>query len=56
VILTSSKEHKDLVEGDRLGASAYVQKQVDFDQFWQTIREIGIVLDIAEPAPTNRGI
>jgi two-component system, response regulator len=42
VILTSSREPKDLVEGYRLGASAYVQKPVDFDQFRQTIREIGL--------------
>jgi CheY-like chemotaxis protein len=42
VILTSSKEPRDLVEGYHLGASAYVQKPVDFDEFQITIREIGV--------------
>jgi CheY-like chemotaxis protein len=54
VILTSSKEHKDLVEGYRLGASAYVQKPVDFDQFRQTIREIGLFwILLNQPPPTE---
>ena len=54
VILTSSREQKDLVEGYRLGASAYVQKPVDFDQFRQTIREIGLFwILVNQPPPTE---
>src|SRR5438552_3240040 len=41
VIHTSSKEQNDLTEGYRLGASAYVQKPVDFDKFRQSIIDIG---------------
>ena len=33
VVLTSSKEQKDLITGYNLGVSAYVQKPVDFEQF-----------------------
>ena len=41
VILTSSKEEKDLVAGYDLGANSYIQKPVDVSQFQNTIRETG---------------
>jgi two-component system response regulator len=41
VILTSSKEEKDMVAGYRLGANSYIQKPVDFEQFQNTVRETG---------------
>ena len=41
VILTSSKEERDLVAGYRLGANSYIQKPVDFEQFQNTVRETG---------------
>jgi CheY-like chemotaxis protein len=41
VILTSSREERDLVEGYQLGANSYIQKPVDFAQFQKTIREMG---------------
>jgi len=41
VILTSSKEPKDLIAGYKLGASAFIQKPVDFEEFRKTIQEIG---------------
>ena len=54
VILTSSREQRDLIEGYRLGVSAYVQKPVDFDQFRQTIREIGLFwILMNQPPPTQ---
>jgi CheY-like chemotaxis protein len=42
VILTSSKEQRDLIDGYNLGVSGYIQKPVDFDQFSETIRQIGM--------------
>jgi CheY-like chemotaxis protein len=42
VILTSSKESKDLIAGYKLGASAFIQKPVDFEEFRKTIKEIGV--------------
>jgi two-component system, response regulator len=52
VILTSSKEQKDVIDGYNLGVSAYIQKPVDFDQFADTIRQIGMFwLLINQPPP-----
>ena len=42
VILTSSKEEQDLVEGYKGGVNSYVRKPIDFDQFLAEIREIGL--------------
>jgi two-component system response regulator len=52
VILTSSREQKDLIEGYKSGASAYIQKPVNFDEFRQKIRQIGLFwLMVNEPPP-----
>ena len=52
VILTSSKEEQDLVTGYRLGANGYVHKMVDFTQFMESIRQLGLYwLVINEPPP-----
>jgi CheY-like chemotaxis protein len=42
VILTSSKEERDLVNGYNLGANSYIQKPVDFDQFRETVKSVGM--------------
>ncbi len=42
VILTSSKEESDVVNGYKLGANSYVRKPVDFDQFAEAVRELGL--------------
>jgi two-component system, response regulator len=42
VILTSSKEERDLVKGYGLGVNSYIQKPVDFDQFRETIKSVGL--------------
>jgi len=41
VILTSSKEEKDVVESYNLSANSYIRKPVDFDEFVDTIRHLG---------------
>ncbi len=52
VILTSSREEKDLVNGYRLGVNAYIQKPVDFDQFRSVVKEIGLFwLVVNQPPP-----
>lgn len=52
VILTASKEEKDLVEGYRLGVNAYIQKPVDFDQFRQIVKQLGLFwLVVNQPPP-----
>ena len=54
VILTSSKEAKDLLEGYKFGTNAFIQKPVDVDQFRNTIRDIGAFWLLAnEPPPAE---
>ncbi len=51
VILTSSKEERDLLNGYQLGANSYIQKPVDFAQFRETIKSAGLYwLLINQPA------
>jgi len=51
VVLTSSKEQKDVITGYNLGVSAYVQKPVDFKQFSEAIRQIGMFWMLINQAP-----
>jgi two-component system response regulator len=52
VIMTSSKEERDLVEGYRLGVNSYIQKPVDFEQFRNTIASVGHYwLSVNQPPP-----
>jgi CheY-like chemotaxis protein len=53
VMLTSSREERDLVESYRLGANAYVVKPVDFAQFTDAVGKIGLFWALVnEPPPT----
>lgn len=42
VILTSSKEDQDLISGYRLGANSYVRKPVNFEEFIEAARQLGL--------------
>lgn len=52
VLLTSSTEEDDLLNGYGLGANSYVRKPVDFDQFKEAIRQLSLYwLVLNEPPP-----
>jgi two-component system response regulator len=54
VILTSSNEEQDRINGG-LGANSYVRKPVDFNQFSEAVRQLGLYwLVVNQPPPTRR--
>jgi two-component system, response regulator len=55
VIMTSSKEERDIVNGYSLGANSFIQKPVDFDQFRQTVKQVGLYWAVVnQPPQVNR--
>jgi two-component system response regulator len=55
VILTSSKQEEDLLEGYRLGVNSYVRKPVDFNEFVEAVRQVGLYWLVLNEAPPAMG-
>ncbi|MGH9783502.1 MAG: response regulator [Terriglobia bacterium] len=53
VILTSSKEEKDLVLSYQLGSNSYIQKPVDFNEFRETVKHLGLYWLLINQAPPS---
>ena len=51
VLLTSSREQQDVIEGYRLHANSYIVKPVDFDRFTEAMRELGMYWLMLNVAP-----
>ncbi len=56
VILTSSREERDLVNGYNLGANSYIQKPVDFDQFRETVKRVGLYWLVVNQPPVAQSV
>lgn len=56
-MLTSSREESDLLAGYKLGLNSYILKPVDFDQFTEAVRNLGVYwLAINETPPSGRRV
>jgi two-component system response regulator len=55
VILTSSKEEQDLIKGYALGANSYIRKPVDFAQFMEAVRQLGLYWLVLNEGPPRSG-
>jgi len=55
VILTSSNEERDVAEGYGLGANSYVRKPVDFGEFREAVRNLGLYWLLLNQPPPPKG-
>ena len=51
VILTGSREESDMIKGYRLGVNGYIQKPVDFDNFRNIVKQLGLYWLVVNQAP-----
>lgn len=54
VVLTSSNEERDIIRSYDLGANSYVRKPVDFEQFLQAARQLGLYWMVLNEVPYGR--
>jgi CheY-like chemotaxis protein len=56
VLMTSSREERDLVRGYNLGANSYLQKPVDFDDFRKMVKLLGLYWLVTNRPPVTNGV
>jgi len=52
VVLTSSRQERDIVESYQLGVNSYIVKPVDFEQYTEAVRQLGLYWVLLNQAPT----
>ncbi len=55
VILTSSTEERDMINGYKLGANSYIRKPVDFIQFSEAVKQLGLYWLVLNESPPEGG-
>lgn len=55
VVLTSSKEDRDVAESYKLGVNSYISKPVEFDEFARTVSELGLYWLLVNRPPVTKG-
>ena len=53
VMLTSSREERDIVESYKRGVNSYILKPVDFEQFTEAVRQLGLYWALVNQPPTT---
>lgn len=53
VLLTSSREERDIIQGYKLGTNSYIVKPVDFEQFVESIRQLGMYWMVLNEPPAG---
>lgn len=53
VVLTSSKEERDIIDSYNLGVNSYIVKPVDFDKFMEAVKEVGLYWLVLNQLPLS---
>lgn len=53
VVLTSSREDRDIIESYNLGVNSYIVKPVDFDQFSEAVKQLGLYWKLLNQSPLD---
>jgi two-component system response regulator len=54
VVLTSSREDRDIIESYKLGVNSYIVKPIDFEQFSESVRQLGFYWVLLNESPVSK--